>query len=115
MTIAWGNGGLFRATLDDGSYLLLLGHQFQCRTEDKVLNAIYGLELDPEYSYEQYAEHMNEYGFDELHYYTDTDPVIQAIEGTKPSELLPFEQTIVDSFQMFSKRARTSNPAANPP
>ena len=106
MTIAWGKGSLFSVAIQDEPDRIILGHRFQIRVDTKTLDGIYGLEMDEEYTYQQYGDYMNENGIEALTPFTSDEAVLQAIDKTLPSELIPHCPEIVDSFQMFCRRAR---------
>jgi hypothetical protein len=114
MTIAWGKGSLFSVAIKDAPDLIILGHRFQCRVETKTLEGIYGLELDEEFSFTDYSEYMDEHGIEALTPYTSDEAILQAIDPTLPSELIPHCPEIVDSFQMFCRRARAGNSTTDP-
>lgn len=115
MTIAWGKGSLFAVAIEDAPDRIILGHRFQCRVDTKTLEGIYGLELDEEYAFAEYSAYLDEYGVEALTQYTADQAIPQAVDKTMPAELIPHCSEIVDSFEMFCRRARTSNPATDTP
>lgn len=115
MTIAWGKRFLFSIGIADEPDRVILGHQFQCRVQDKTLEGIYGVELDSRYTFAEYSNHLNEHGFDVLYSFAENKKVVQALGPTMPAELIPHCPEILYSFEMFCRRARTGNPATDTP
>lgn len=114
MTTAWGKGSLFSIAIKDAPGRIVLGHRFQCRTEFKTLEGIYGLELDEQFTFDQYSAYLDEYGFEALYPYCSDQAILQALDTTKPAELGEHCPEIVDSFKMFCRRARAGNSTTDP-